>query len=197
MLRIREAVVVEGKHDRIRLQTAVEAPIFQTNGFRIFKDKEQMALLRRLAATRGLVILTDSDKAGYLIREHLMKYIPPEQIKHAYGPLLPGKERRKAAPSKEGFLGVEGIDPEVLLQALLAAGVTVEGQEASPRPQWLTRTRLYEDGLMGRADSARRRAAMLGRLGLPDYLSTARFLETIPLLCTEEEYMTLLGGLPR
>lgn len=192
MLRLREAVVVEGKHDRIRLATVVDAPIVATNGFRIFKDKEQVALLRRLAATRGLVILTDSDAAGFVIRNHLQSIIPPEQIKHAFCPAVAGKERRKAAPSKEGLLGVEGIDPALLEAALRRAGVTIEGEDTPPVMPWLTKPRLYDDGLIGAPDSAARRAALLRHFGLPTYLSTNRLIEALNLTVSEQDYLAWL-----
>lgn len=189
MLHIREAVVVEGKYDRMRLMNVVDAPIVVTNGFRIFKDKEQMALLRRLAATRGLVVLTDSDAAGFVIRNHLLKCIPPERIRHAYCPTVAGKERRKAAPSKEGVLGVEGIDPAALEAALRRAGVTMCDEEtvmtAAP---WMTKARLYADGLSGREDSAVRRRKLLCAMGLPPYLSANRLVEALNLTVSEEEY---------
>ncbi|MBO5796978.1 MAG: DUF4093 domain-containing protein [Clostridia bacterium] len=192
MLRIKEAVVVEGKHDSVRLAALVDAPIVVTNGFRIFKDPERVALLRRLAATRGLVILTDSDSAGFVIRGHLQGVIPPEQIKHAYCPMVAGKERRKPAPSKEGLLGVEGIDPAALEQALRRAGVTVLGEETPPVTPWMTKARLYADGLTGGENSAARRQALLRALGLPTYLSANRLVEVLNLTCREEEYQALI-----
>ena len=195
MLRLREAVVVEGKHDVVRLAQIVDAPIVATNGFRIFKDAEQMAYLRRLAAVRGLVILTDSDAAGFVIRRHLSGSIPPEQIKQAYAPCIAGKERRKAHPSKEGLLGVEGIDPAVLEEALRRAGVTVEGEESVPCSPWMTKARLFSDGLSGSEDSARRRAALLAALQLPPYLSANRLMEVLNLTISEEEYAALLKNI--
>ncbi len=192
MLRLREAVVVEGKHDAVRLSQVVDAPIVATNGFRIFKDKEQMAWLRRLAATRGLVILTDSDSAGLLIRRHLCGCIPPAQIKQAYAPCVVGKERRKAHPSKEGLLGVEGIDPAALEAALRRAGVTIEGEDF-PRPvAWMTKARLFADGLSGTADSRQRREGLLALWGLPPYLSANRLIEVINLTVNEEDYCEAL-----
>lgn len=192
MLRIKEVVVVEGKHDRARVAQVVDAPIVATNGFRIFKDPKQVALLRRLAAVRGLVILTDSDTAGFLIRQHLTGFIPPQQIKNAYCPRIAGKERRKPAPSKEGVLGVEGVDPALLEAALRRAGVTVCGEENALPAPWLTKARMCEDGLVGGTDSAARRAALLAAMGLPPYLSANRLLEVLNLTCTEEEYIQLL-----
>ena len=138
MLSVREVIVVEGKYDRIRLQAAVKATIVETNGFRIFKDPEQRELLRRLGMERGLLVLTDSDAAGFVIRNHLNGLVPPEQIRHAYIPECPGKEKRKAAPSREGLLGVEGMDSTVILAALRRAGATfsegsVEGEQTQGR----------------------------------------------------------------
>jgi len=192
VLRIREAVVAEGKFDRQRLLEAVDAPVFVTNGFRIFKDREQLALLRRVAAERGVVILTDSDAAGFLIRDHLSGVLPPHRIKQAYIPRIPGKERRKAAPSREGMLGVEGMDPSLLEQALRRAGVTLL-QESGPAPEpWMTKARLYADGLSGGPGSAERRRKLLAALDLPPYLSANRLVEALGLICTPEEYEDLL-----
>lgn len=196
MLRIHEAVVVEGKHDRVRLAQVVDAPIIATNGFRIFKDTEQMALLRRLAEARGLVILTDSDAAGFVIRNHLQSAMPPQQIKHAYAPAIFGKERRKAVPSKEGLLGVEGIDPAALETTLRRAGVTILGEDTPVPAPWLTKARLYADGLTGQPDSAARRAALLHTLGLPPHLSVNRLMEVLNLTATEKEYRNWLEELP-
>ncbi len=192
MLRLREAVVVEGKHDAVRLSQVVDAPIVATNGFRIFKDKEQMVLLRRLAATRGLVILTDSDSAGLVIRRHLCGCIPPTQIKQAYAPCVVGKERRKAHPSKEGLLGVEGIDPAALEAALRRAGVTVEGEDIPRTTVWMTKARLFADGLSGTPDSQKRREKLLTMWGLPTYLSANRLIEVINLTVSEEEYCEMI-----
>ncbi len=195
MLRLREAVVVEGKHDAVRLAAVVDAPIVTTNGFRIFKDKEQMAYLRRLAAVRGLVILTDSDAAGFVIRRHLSGCIPPDRIKQAYAPCIEGKEKRKAHPSKEGLLGVEGIDPVELEAALRRAGVTVEGEDTPPVTPWMTKARLYADGLSGGADSVHRRKALLQELGLPPYLSANRLIDVLNLTVDEDAYRVLLRNI--
>lgn len=195
MLRIREAVVAEGKYDRQRLLRVVEAPVFVTNGFRIFRDREQAALLRRVAMERGLVILTDSDSAGFLIRDKLAGSIPPDKIKHAYCPRIPGKERRKAAPSKEGILGVEGTEERLLRQALLRAGVTLLEGDAPAVPRWMTKARLYADGLSGKEGSALRRQKLLAALDLPPYLSANRLTEALNLICTPEEYGEILKTL--
>ncbi len=190
MLKITQAIVVEGRYDTIRLRSLVDTVIVQTNGFRLFKDREAMAMLRRLAAERGLVVLTDSDAAGFLIRDHIASALPPSQIIHAYIPPVAGKEARKVAPSKEGLLGVEGMRDEALLTALRTAGVLEGASEA--RPPYLTTARLFADGLTGRTDSKRKREALCRLLELPTYLSTARLCDVLNAAYTEEEYSEAL-----
>ena len=180
MGRIREVIVVEGKYDAIRLHSAVEATVVETSGFGIFKDEAQLSLLRRLARERGLIILTDSDDAGFVIRNYLSGAIPSEQIKHAYIPEVLGKERRKIAPSKEGLLGVEGIDNAVIIEALRRAGATFETGETMPvNGCGLTKSDLFELGLVGGADSAQKRRLLQKVLGLPEKLSANRLLEIL------------------
>ena len=128
MVKIKEAIVVEGRYDKNTLSQIVDAPIFETSGFGIMNDPQQLKLLRRVAQNRGLIVLTDSDGAGFVIRNYLKSAISPEHLKHAYIPDMPGKERRKTAPGKEGKLGVEGMRPEVILDALKRAGATIEGE---------------------------------------------------------------------
>lgn len=181
-LHIREVLVVEGKHDAIRLAPLTDATVFVTGGFRIFRDKERLSLLRQMAEKRGVILLTDSDGAGFVIRNYLLGALPGVSVRHAYIPETPGKEKRKAAPGKEGLLGVEGMDTETLRRILSEAAV------AEPPKAWLTRARLYEDGLIGRPDSARRRAAILRAAGLPQKLSTARMLEWMNAVWTEADY---------
>lgn len=193
MVAIKEAVVVEGRYDTIRLKSIVDTVIVQTNGFRIFKDKAQLSLLRRLATERGLVVLTDSDAAGFMIRDHIDAAVPKDCVKHAYIPPVVGKESRKSAPSKEGLLGVEGLDGDVLLDALYRAGVTVEGETADVKPPYLTTARLFDDGLTGRADSKRKRQKLCELLSLPTYLSTARLMTVLNAAYTEEEYAMALA----
>ncbi len=191
---VREVIVVEGKYDEIRLKSVVDATVVVTDGFGVFKQPEKMALLRKLAATQGLVVLTDSDSAGFVIRDRIAGSLPTDQVKHAYAPEIVGKERRKRAPSKEGLLGVEGIDGERLLQALVRAGATVNEQtNAAPRNAYLTKARMYEDGLSGKANSAHVRAALLQYLGLPRQLSANRLQQVIPALLSEEEYCATLS----
>lgn len=192
MRRVRQAIVVEGKHDVIRVRSAVDGVVIPTNGFRLFKDKEKMALLCRLAATQGLIILTDSDGAGNVIRRHLCGCIPAEQMRQAYIPQREGKERRKAAPSKEGLLGVEGMDPDTIIAALEQAGATFEGEADTPRASLgLTKADLMAVGLTGGADSSRRRLQLLKELDLPVYLSVNRLLEVLNSTVSPAEWAAL------
>ena len=190
MLRIREAIVVEGRYDKNTLSQLVDTVIFTTNGFGIFKDREQVALLRRLAAERGLIVLTDSDGAGFVIRNYLKGVIPPEQVKHAYIPDIRGKERRKAAPGREGKLGVEGMRPQVLEQALRRAGATVleEGGGTATRRRSITKADLFGLGLSGGGGAAARRAALLRALDLPEHMSANALLEALNALYSPEEF---------
>ncbi len=193
MMKIREVIVVEGKYDAIRLHSAVDATVIETNGFGIFKDKEMLALLRRLAKARGLLVLTDSDGAGFVIRDFLGGAIPKEQIKHAYIPEIVGKERRKAAPSKEGLLGVEGVDNAVIVEALRRAGATFEGEETPPFEACnLTKAELYDLGLVGGTDSAEKRRRLQKALGLPEKLSANRLLEILNIAVSPAELAAAL-----
>ena len=195
MPRIREAIVVEGKYDAIRVKSAVDALVVETGGFGVFHDKERLAFLRRLAAQRGLLILTDSDGAGFVIRNYLAAAIPADQLKQAYIPEVPGKERRKAAASKEGLLGVEGIDNARILETLRRAGATFEEEETPIGRPFLTKAAMMEDGLSGGPDSAARRERLLVSLGLPRKLSANRLLEIINATMTQEAYRQALDGL--
>lgn len=190
---VREAIVVEGKHDAVRLRTVVDATVVVTDGFRIFKQPEKIEWLRRLAAAQGLIVLTDSDAAGFVIRDRIAGALPAARVRHAYAPAIVGKERRKAKPSKEGLLGVEGIDGEQLLDALRRAGATIEDEPSACLAPYLTKAQMVEDGLSGGADSARLREAMLHKLGLPRYLSANRLAEVINATLTREEYRALLA----
>ena len=194
-MRVKEAIVVEGRYDAIRLRAVVDALIVETNGFQIFRDRERVAFLRRLATERGLLILTDSDAAGFVIRDHLSGIIPPEQIKQAYIPALSGKERRKSAPSKEGLLGVEGMDSAVIEEAIRRAGVTIENEASSANTATLTKVDLFEAGLSGRPDSAARRQQLLKQLGLPSYLSASRLLAFLNRTVTREEFEEIVRNL--
>ncbi len=192
MVKIREVIVVEGRYDKNALSQVVDAAILETKGFGIFKDKAQLRLLRRAAQARGLIVLTDSDGAGFVIRNYLRGVLPPERVKHAYIPDVPGKERRKAAPGKEGKLGVEGMSPELLLEALRRAGATVEGETAAPTRGRITKADLVELGLSGGVGSGEKRLALLKKLGLPGHMSPNAMLQALNLLYTREELEALL-----
>ena len=188
-VKIREAVIVEGKYDKIRLESVIDALIITTDGFGIFRSVDKQKLLRALARERGLLVMTDSDGAGLVIRNFISGCVDPSLIKHAYIPRVEGKERRKAQPSREGTLGVEGMDAGALLGALRAAGVCVsEGGQAVTGNAAVTRQRLYDDGFIGGENSARRRRALLRELGLPDYLSTSAMIKIINAVADEERY---------
>ena len=193
-MRIQEAIVVEGRYDKGVVAQAVDTVILETAGFGIFKDDERLALLRRLASTRGLIVLTDPDGAGFVIRNYLKGAIPKGQLKHAYVPDVYGKERRKRAPGKEGKLGVEGMPPDVLRNAILRAGATVLDGDAAPREAGdLTPADLFALGLSGTLDAAQRRAALLKRLDLPEHMSAKALLAALNALYTPEELDSLLG----
>ena len=194
MVSIKEAILVEGKYDKITLSQVVDAPIFVTNGFGIFKDKAQMALLRQVAQRRGLIVFTDADGAGLVIRNHVKSAIASEYLKHAYTPDIIGKERRKSAPGKEGKLGVEGMTPQVLLSVLERAGATFEdGETAAMEKEPITKMDFFELGLTGGADSTARRAALLKKLNLPERMTTNALLEAVNILCSREELLALLN----
>ena len=194
MLKIREAIVVEGRYDKNTLSQVVDAVIVETGGFGIFNQKETLALIRRLAEQRGVILLTDSDGAGFVIRNHLKGALPPNRVKQAYIPDLYGKERRKRRPGKEGKLGVEGMRPEVLLEVLHRAGATfLEGTEAAPPDREpLTKADLFALGLTGGQDSAARRQALLRRLDLPEHLTANGMLEALNLLYDRESLERLM-----
>ena len=197
MLRIREAIVVEGRYDKNTLSQLVDTVIIETSGFGIFKDKERLALLRRLAEKRGLIVLTDPDGAGFVIRGHLRGSLPPDRVKHAYVPDIYGKERRKRQGGKEGKLGVEGMRPEVLEAALRRAGATFldeEGERAAQAGRPITKADFVALGLSGGPGAADRRRALLQRLELPAHLSPNAMLEVLNALFTREELDGLLRG---
>ena len=191
MVKIREAIVVEGRYDKNTLSQIVDAPILETNGFGIFKDKAQMALLRRVAEKRGLIVFTDADGAGFVIRNHIKSAIPAQYLKHAYTPDIYGKERRKAAPGKEGKLGVEGMCPDVIIDALRKAGATIEGESAAPVNQ-ITKQDLMDLGLSGGADASAKRLALLKKLNLPERMSANAMLQALNLLITLEELIDIV-----
>lgn len=195
MIKIREAIVVEGRYDKNTLSQIVDAPIFQTNGFRIMRDKEQMTLLRCVAQKRGLIVLTDSDGAGFVIRNHIKSGIPKEFLKHAYIPEIPGKERRKTTAGKEGILGVEGMTPQVIEDCLKKAGATQEGENTLSERECITKFDLFCMGLSGGQDSKAKRLTLLKHLQLPQHLSSNAMLEVLNLLYSKDELFRLLDTL--
>lgn len=186
-LRIRQAIVVEGKYDQNALRQLVDTPIFTTNGFTGMKDPALLRLLRQAAETTGLIILTDSDGAGFLIRNTLKSALPAEGVLHAYIPDIPGKERRKRKAGKEGKLGVEGMTPEILLQALRRGGATFAGEAAPSAAVPITKADLLDRGLIG-PGSTQKRQQLLKNLELPEHLSPNALLETLNLLMSREEF---------
>ena len=191
MVKIRQAIVVEGKYDQNTLSQLVDATIFQTRGFGVMHDKALLELLRKAAKTTGLIIFTDSDGAGFVIRNFLKGALPKEGVLHAYIPDIPGKEKRKRAPGKEGLLGVEGMTKEILLSALENAGADLGG-EAEKRPgDTITKFDLYTAGLSGKPDSASKRAAFLEKLRFPAHMSANALLDALNLLYTREEFLAL------
>ena len=186
MINVKEVIVVEGRYDKNTLSQVFDAVIVETSGFGLFKDGEKLALLRRLAEKRGLVVLTDSDGAGFVIRNYIKGAIDPALVKMAYIPDVPGKERRKSSPSKEGKLGVEGMSAEVLIAALRRAGATLGGETATHRTGGITKATLYELGLSGRPDSAARRRELLKKLDLPEKLGANALLDVLNALYDEE-----------
>ena len=191
MLKLKEAVIVEGRYDKIKLSGIIDAPIIETNGFRVFSDKEKQSLIRQIAATRGILVFTDSDSAGFVIRNFLRGSIPTEQIRHAYIPQISGKEKRKSAPGKEGFLGVEGVTDEVIIEAVRRSGATIIGEKAVMSPG-VTKADLYSLGLTGTQNAAHLRQKLLQRLNMPTYLTTNAMLTAINCLYSLEELKTVL-----
>lgn len=197
MIPVKEVIVVEGRYDKNTLSQIFDAVIVETSGFGVFNDKEKLALLRRLAEARGLVVLTDSDGAGFVIRNFLKGAIDPALIKQAYIPDIQGRERRKSAPSKEGKLGVEGMSAKVLIDALRRAGATLGDETPTHRSGGISKATLYELGLSGCADSAKRRSALLKRLGLPEHLGANALLDVLNALYTAEELRELTADVPQ
>ncbi len=186
--RVSEVIVVEGRYDKNTLSQIVDAVIIETSGFGVFNDCEKQQLLRTLAEKRGLIVLTDSDGAGLVIRNFIKGSVDPKLVKHAYIPEVYGKERRKAKASKEGKLGVEGMSPEVLLNALRRAGATIDGaaaQETEP----ISMADMYHAGLTGKPDSAMRRERLLSGMELPKKMTAAALLPVLNALMSREEFL--------
>ena len=191
MVKIKEAILVEGRYDKNTLSQIVDAPILETAGFGIFKDKKQLALLRQVAEKRGLIVFTDSDGAGFVIRNHIKSAIPSKYLKHAYIPDIAGKERRKREAGKEGKLGVEGMTKDVILESLRRAGATIEGED-TPAQQSITKQDMMELGLSGGTGSSEKRAALLKKLDLPEHMSANALLQALNLLYSLDELKRLL-----
>nr|MBQ1577364.1 DUF4093 domain-containing protein [Oscillospiraceae bacterium] len=193
-LRIREVIVVEGRYDRNTLSQVVDALIFETNGFAVFNDREKLDALRMLAEERGLILLTDSDSAGFVIRNRLKSLIPPEKIKQAFVPAVPGREKRKSRPSKEGLLGVEGMRPEELIRALKNAGAS---EDSCAEEERITDADFYRLGLNGRPGSAQLRRRLARELNLPPMISRTDLQKTAGFLLSREELEALVSRLTR
>ena len=189
MLRIKEAIIVEGKYDKMKLKSIVNTPVIATNGFRIFKDKEKQNLIRQVADTRGVLILTDSDSAGFVIRNFLKGTVSPEKIKNCYIPEIKGKEKRKNMPSKEGFLGVEGISDEIIINAIKKCGATVlnSDEKAETVNNEITKRLFFQLDLTGGENSKSLRSELLKSLNLPVYLTTNAMIEALNCLITADE----------
>ena len=188
---VREVIVVEGRYDKNTLSQVVDAVIIETSGFGIFNDAEKRKLLQTMAEARGLIVLTDSDGAGFVIRNYIKGCVDPKLVKHAYIPDVYGKERRKSAPSREGKLGVEGMKPQVLLDALIRAGATFDDEENKKAAPRISKADMYARGLSGREGSAEKRARLIKQLGLPERLTADGLLDVLNATMSREEFLTL------
>ncbi len=188
---VREVIVVEGRYDKNALSQVVDAVIIETSGFGIFNDAEKRKLLQTMAEARGLIVLTDSDGAGFVIRNYIKGCVDPKLVKHAYIPDIYGKERRKSAPSREGKLGVEGMKPQVLLDALIRAGATFDDEENKKTAPRISKADMYARGLSGREGSAEKRAQLIKQLGLPERLTADGLLDVLNATMSREEFMSI------
>lgn len=200
MIKIKEVVVVEGKYDKIKLKGLIDTLIIETNGFRIFKDKEKQNLLRKLANEKGILIMTDSDSAGFVIRNFLKGIIDNGKIKNCYIPEILGKEKRKTAPSKEGMIGVEGVENSIIIDAVKKSGATIinnkennsKNNEEIIKDNKITKYDLYEIGLIGKKNSAKLRKELLKKLNLPTYMSTNAMLDTFNSMYNKEKVVDMV-----
>lgn len=188
MHRISEVIVVEGKYDKNTLSQVVDAVIIETSGFGVFNNREKQQLLRTLAQKRGLIVMTDSDGAGFVIRNFIKGCVDPKLVKHAYIPDIYGKERRKSSASKEGKLGVEGMSPDVILDCLRRAGATIDG-ENSRSAAGISKADMYKKGLTGKPDSAKKRAELLRKNALPERMTAEALLQVVNAIMSREEFM--------
>ena len=191
MQKIKEVIVVEGRYDKNSLSQVVDAVILETSGFGIFNDKQKQKLLRRMAEARGLIVLTDSDGAGFVIRNFIRSCVDPKLVKHAYIPDIYGKERRKAKASREGKLGVEGMSPELLLDCLIRAGATVEDGCVREMVQPISKADFYARGLSGKSGSRQRRAELVQWLDLPEHITADALLDVLNATMSREEFYAL------
>ncbi len=196
MYRIKEAVIVEGRYDLMKLKSFLDTEIFETSGFRIYNDAQKRNLIKKIADISGIVILTDSDASGFQIRNYIKSFVPQDKIKNAYIPNVKGKERRKHKPSKEGYLGVEGLDENVIISSLKTAGVTFL-DESTDKGSFgkISKKDLYLLGLSGKNNSSKIRKRLLESLGLPIYLSTNALLSVLNIMFTREELPEYLNSL--
>lgn len=197
MVKIKEAIVVEGRYDKNTLLQIVDAPVLETSGFGVMKDPAQLALLQKVAKARGLIVFTDPDGAGFVIRNFLKGHIDPQYLKHAYIPDIPGKERRKVKPGKEGKLGVEGMTPERILEALRRAGATMDEGVCCTRSATITKQDMMDLGLSGGKDSSKKRLALVKKLEFPEHISTNALLQALNLLLTLEQLCQLVAELEK
>ena len=188
---VREVIVVEGRYDKNTLSQVVDAVVIETSGFGIFNDAEKRKLLQTMAEARGLIVLTDSDGAGFVIRNYIKGCVDPKLVKHAYIPDIYGKERRKSAPSREGKLGVEGMKPQVLLDALIRAGATFDDEENKKTAPRISKADMYARGLSGREGSAEKRARLIKQLGLPERLTADGLLDVLNATMSREEFLSI------
>ena len=193
MKRVREVIIVEGRYDKNTVSQVIDGTIIETSGFGIFSDKEKLVLLRRLAEKHGLIILTDSDRAGFFIRGRLHGMLGSANVKHAYIPSVDGREKRKMVPSKEGKLGVEGMDPDIIIRVLERAGATFVDESAQAmNTERISKTDMFTIGLSGGVGSAQKRRDLLKRLDLPERLSANGLLDVLNVLYTRDEFLELL-----
>ena len=191
-IKISQAVIVEGKYDKIKLSNIIDAFIVETNGFGVFKDKKRLEFIKKLARERGIVILTDSDHAGFMIRNYISSGVPKDRIYNVYIPDIYGKEKRKKEPSKEGKLGVEGMDAETLTKAFEKAKITCKKVENGDP---ITNFDLYEAGISGTKNAKKKKKALLNALDLPEFLSTSSLLSCLNNMMTKEEFSDLINNL--
>ena len=192
MISVKEVIIVEGRYDVNTLSQIVDATIVETGGFALFKDKDKQEMLRSLAKRRGIIVFTDSDGAGFVIRNFIKGIVDPQYIKNAYIPDIEGKERRKSAPSKEGKLGVEGMSPEIIITALKAAGATIDDCENYPRYEGITKADLYSMGLVGQQGSAQKRKILQKKLSLPEHMSSNALVKVLNIISSREELREML-----